>query len=131
MAMHQVFVYGTLKKGQPNHYLMNDPSRGVARFISEGLTVQRFPLVIASRNHIPCVLNEEGSGNVELQPSSEIVTVHGYIIHDFLPELLHLPFHSKYDAFGDHGLDYVLPKDSVVNNSSFAEIKMNFNKELL
>ena len=44
-----VFVYGTLKKGQPNHHWLSDSENGFQRFISAAKTEVKFPLVIASR----------------------------------------------------------------------------------
>ena len=44
-----VFVYGTLKRGQPNHHWLSSAENGFQRFLGEGATVKQFPLVIASR----------------------------------------------------------------------------------
>lgn len=44
-----VFVYGTLKRGQPNHHWLSSAENGFQRFLGEGATVTQFPLVIASR----------------------------------------------------------------------------------
>ena len=44
-----VFVYGTLKRGQPNHHWLSSAENGYQRFLGEGATVTQFPLVIASR----------------------------------------------------------------------------------
>lgn len=42
----KVFVYGTLKRGQPNYHLLADVENGVAKFISEGQTSRKYPLVV-------------------------------------------------------------------------------------
>ena len=42
----KVFVYGTLKKGFANHYLMQDGLHGVARFLTKGQTKEAYPLVV-------------------------------------------------------------------------------------
>lgn len=47
--MIKVFVYGTLKRGGPNHKLMTDPENGVAKFIAEGQTSRKYPLVIGKK----------------------------------------------------------------------------------
>ena len=62
----KVFVYGTLKKGQPNHYLMidNPEKNGIARFYAQALSVNKYPLVVASHAHIPCMLDVKGQGHV-------------------------------------------------------------------
>ena len=44
-----VFVYGTLKTGQPNHHLMMTEETGKAELVAPAVTGQRLPLVIASR----------------------------------------------------------------------------------
>nr|XP_018905354.1 PREDICTED: putative gamma-glutamylcyclotransferase CG2811 isoform X2 [Bemisia tabaci] len=59
----KVFVYGTLKRNLPNHELLLDKVRGKATFIGEGHTVDKFPLVVASKYHIPCLLFCRNVGN--------------------------------------------------------------------
>lgn len=61
--MHQIFVYGTLKKGQPNHYRMFDNSNGKAEFLATACTTQKYPLVIATQHNIPFLLNIPGNGH--------------------------------------------------------------------
>ena len=75
-SFHQ-FVYGTLKVGQPNHMLLTDPGEykaiafvlskglvscldnGRAEFVVKARTLDKFPLVIASKvgksgaSHVP------------------------------------------------------------------------------
>lgn len=60
--MPLVFVYGTLKQGQPNHHRLLDAANGEAEFVSWAVTVQRFPLVIATEHNIPFLLNVPGDG---------------------------------------------------------------------
>ncbi|XP_024150049.1 gamma-glutamylaminecyclotransferase C [Oryzias melastigma] len=60
--MTRVFVYGTLKRGQPNHYRMFDSTNGKAEFLATALTTQRYPLVIATKYNIPFLLNLPGQG---------------------------------------------------------------------
>ncbi|PRD27527.1 UNVERIFIED_CONTAM: Ggact [Trichonephila clavipes] len=57
-----VFVYGTLKRNEPNYDLVADPSKGKALFEGMARTVQKYPLVIASRYNIPYLLYREGVG---------------------------------------------------------------------
>lgn len=64
--MIRVFVYGTLKRGQPNHHLIESVVNGKALFIGEGKTVVKYPLIIASRCNIPFLLPVEGTGEVSL-----------------------------------------------------------------
>ena len=64
--MHRIFVYGTLKRGQPNYYLIENSSNGVAKYVGEGRTVAKWPLVVYTRYTIPYMLNIPGSGNVSI-----------------------------------------------------------------
>ncbi len=60
--MARVFVYGTLKKGQPNYFRMLDPVNGQAEFLARARTVDPYPLVIATEYNIPFLLNVPGTG---------------------------------------------------------------------
>ena len=44
-----VCVYGTLKRGEPNHHWLSSPENGFQQFQGQAMTVNMFPLVIASR----------------------------------------------------------------------------------
>lgn len=59
-----MFVYGTLKRGEPNHHWMTNPDNGVAWFVGVGKTAVKYPLVIASRYNVPFLLDVPGTGNV-------------------------------------------------------------------
>ncbi|XP_061571630.1 gamma-glutamylaminecyclotransferase-like [Cololabis saira] len=61
--MARVFVYGTLKKGQPNYFRMFDINNGKAEFIASAFTKHKFPLVIAGKYNIPFLLNLPGQGH--------------------------------------------------------------------
>ena len=41
-----IFVYGTLKRGERNFYVLQDKQNGSAKFQSEGNTKEKFPLVV-------------------------------------------------------------------------------------
>ncbi|KAF4119109.1 gamma-glutamylaminecyclotransferase C [Onychostoma macrolepis] len=60
--MARVFVYGTLKKGQPNYFRMENTSNGQAVFLARARTVEPYPLVIATKHNIPFLLNVPGTG---------------------------------------------------------------------
>jgi gamma-glutamylaminecyclotransferase len=59
-----VLIYGTLKRGQPSHEIVNDESSGKSRFVGKAQTLAKWPLVIASKYNIPFLLLKEGTGNV-------------------------------------------------------------------
>lgn len=59
--MHKVFVYGTLKKGEPNHSWFSKEKSGNFRFIGEAKTVEKYPLIIATEFNIPFLLHSPGT----------------------------------------------------------------------
>ncbi|XP_029024327.1 gamma-glutamylaminecyclotransferase B-like isoform X2 [Betta splendens] len=61
--MTRVFVYGTLKKGQPNYFRMFNGTSGTAEFLGSALTIEKFPLVIAGKYNVPFLLNIPGQGH--------------------------------------------------------------------
>lgn len=61
--MTHIFVYGTLKRGQPNHYRMFDSSNGKTEFLATACTTQKYPLVIATQHNIPFLLKIPGNGH--------------------------------------------------------------------
>ena len=54
---HFVFLYGTLKRGQPNHEHLINPENGEARFICKARTYEKMPLVLEPTMNIPYLLN--------------------------------------------------------------------------
>uniref|UniRef100_A0A4W6DHR1 Gamma-glutamylaminecyclotransferase n=2 Tax=Lates calcarifer TaxID=8187 RepID=A0A4W6DHR1_LATCA len=61
--MARVFVYGTLKKGQPNYFRMFDGTNGKAEFLASAFTTDKYPLVIAGKYNIPFLLKIPGQGH--------------------------------------------------------------------
>lgn len=59
----KVFVYGTLKRGEPNHHWLTEAEKGFSRFLTEATTLTKFPLVIGTRYNIPFLLNKPNTGN--------------------------------------------------------------------
>ncbi|RXN29883.1 gamma-glutamylaminecyclotransferase B-like protein [Labeo rohita] len=152
--MVDVFVYGTLKKDQPNYFRMNNTANGQADFLARARTVEPYPLVIATKYNIPFLLNMpgtgqrvygeiyrvdqkmlefldkfegcperyqrtevqlevqdgDGEGENTLKPGS-IVEAFVYSKNTYEPEWLQTPTYESYDAYGDHGLTYVIPED--------------------
>lgn len=60
--MTHVFIYGTLKKGQPNYHNMLDTTKGSAKYLGQARTMDKYPLVIAGKYNIPFLLNVPGEG---------------------------------------------------------------------
>ena len=52
-----VFVYGTLKTGEPNHHWLKD-ARGRSSFLGPGLTLDTWPLVVVTEYNIPMLLGK-------------------------------------------------------------------------
>lgn len=57
--MQPVFVYGTLKRGFPNH----DSVLRDARYCGDYITTEAYPLVIGRQWFVPSLLPEPGSGH--------------------------------------------------------------------
>lgn len=62
-SLHRVFVYGTLKRGEPNYRHLKDTRNGYAKFLGLGRTTVAYPLVIASKYNIPFLLKKSNTGN--------------------------------------------------------------------
>ncbi|XP_050423493.1 gamma-glutamylaminecyclotransferase-like isoform X2 [Adelges cooleyi] len=62
--MEKVFVYGTLKRNQPNHDVLNDGKNGKATFLAEANTIQKYPLVISTKYNIPFLLHKASTGHL-------------------------------------------------------------------
>uniref|UniRef100_A0A8D1KCP5 Gamma-glutamylaminecyclotransferase n=1 Tax=Sus scrofa TaxID=9823 RepID=A0A8D1KCP5_PIG len=60
--MAHVFVYGTLKTGQPNHRVLLDGAHGRATLRGRARTLEPYPLVIAGEHNIPWLLQLPGHG---------------------------------------------------------------------
>lgn len=61
--LHRLFVYGTLKSGQPNHNILRDSTNGLAKYWCKATTTTKMPLVIGTRYNIPFLLNKPGVGS--------------------------------------------------------------------
>lgn len=57
---HKVFVYGSLKKGEPNHHWFFKDG-GLAKYVCDAKMVEKYPLVIATKFNIPFLLKHPGS----------------------------------------------------------------------
>ena len=59
-----MFVYGTLKRGQPNYPLLANPKNETAKLLGEAKLTKRYPLVVASSYSVPMLLLVENQGQV-------------------------------------------------------------------
>ena len=64
---HRIFVYGTLKTGEPNKWHLNEEQNGKAKLLAAAETVSKYPLVVATKFNIPFLLAAEGTGHVSRQ----------------------------------------------------------------
>ncbi|XP_065168374.1 putative gamma-glutamylcyclotransferase CG2811 isoform X2 [Atheta coriaria] len=60
---HKVFVYGTLKRGEPNHHWFTKDEGGAFKFLSEASTIEKYPLIIGTKYNIPFLLHKPGAGH--------------------------------------------------------------------
>ena len=44
--LFKVFVYGTLKRGEPNYQILSTAKNGFSQFLAEAETTTKYPLVI-------------------------------------------------------------------------------------
>lgn len=58
----KVFVYGTLKRNEPNHDWLTKPENGIGTFVDTGVTKSKYPLIIATKYNIPFILQSPGIG---------------------------------------------------------------------
>jgi len=65
ISIMYAFVYGTLKRNCPNHYVLTNPENGKANFVSEGRTVDLFPLIVTTEILVPFLLDKKGTGKVK------------------------------------------------------------------
>jgi len=55
---HKIFVYGTLKSGQPNHHWLQNPENGHQKLLpGKFKTVQNFPMILDTPWNIPFLLD--------------------------------------------------------------------------
>lgn len=64
LKMQRVFVYGTLKKGQPNHHLISGGiDSGYCRVEGVGVTEAKYPLIVTTRYNAPFLLDAPNARN--------------------------------------------------------------------
>nr|XP_023030271.1 putative gamma-glutamylcyclotransferase CG2811 isoform X1 [Leptinotarsa decemlineata]XP_023030272.1 putative gamma-glutamylcyclotransferase CG2811 isoform X1 [Leptinotarsa decemlineata] len=78
-TVHKVFVYGTLKKGEPNHFWFSKSSEGFCKYLCDAKTKEKFPLIIATEYNIPFLLHSPGNG---YQVKGEVYEVDDKVMAD-------------------------------------------------
>lgn len=96
-----VFVYGTLKNGEPNHSWLKNVENGVGEFVCNGTTDTKFPLIIATKYNIPFLLNVPETGH---NINGEIYSVNEKMLHK-LDELEDYPQLYDRNTFKVNGID--------------------------
>lgn len=61
--LSNVFVYGTLKNGGINHSVLSSESNGFAKYVCNGITAVKFPLIVGTRRNVPFLLNAPDTGH--------------------------------------------------------------------
>ncbi|XP_077563643.1 gamma-glutamylaminecyclotransferase-like isoform X1 [Haemaphysalis longicornis] len=124
-AAHYVFVYGTLKTGEPNYAVMTDPANGSATLIGTAKTVKKWPLVIGSSYNIPYLLYCEGKGH---NVSGEV-----YRIDDkMLAKLDDFESHPKYYVRTEEDVELDQPNGSNKKQlKAWAYFLRNYREEML
>ncbi|CAG9838336.1 unnamed protein product [Diabrotica balteata] len=62
MNLHKIFVYGTLKRNEPNHSWFAKNAEGYYKYIGDAKTVEKLPLIIATKYNVPFILKSPGNG---------------------------------------------------------------------
>jgi len=106
-----MFIYGTLKKGQPNHVHFEDKSLGSASYLCQATSEVAYPLIIATKFNLPFLLFAPGHGH---KIEGEI-----YEVDDKLMEWM--------DEFEGHPTVYERCKVQVIAERSIAENDSNTN----
>ncbi|XP_052742835.1 putative gamma-glutamylcyclotransferase CG2811 isoform X2 [Bicyclus anynana] len=105
---HKVFVYGTLKRNEPNHHWLTNPDHGSGKFLAEGTTKSKYPLIIGTKYNIPFLLHSPGDGH---HVRGEVYEVDDTML-------------SKLDILEDHPNYYVREIDDIV-------IKLDSHEEIV
>jgi gamma-glutamylaminecyclotransferase len=62
--MERVFVYGTLKRGEPNEHVMQNTDSGRSLFVGHAQMLMPHPLIVSTKFNIPFLLKDPGRGEV-------------------------------------------------------------------
>ncbi|XP_007572510.1 gamma-glutamylaminecyclotransferase C-like isoform X2 [Poecilia latipinna] len=126
--MHRVFVYGSLKRGQPNYPYMTDRSNGKAEFLGKRVHGEIYKVdekmlkyldwfekvpTMYQRTAVELevkMVDKMADKEEKLSPGS-IMEAFVYSTTTYEPDWPSLPTYDNYDCNGDHGLKFVLRED--------------------
>jgi len=97
MTLSNVFVYGTLKRLQPNYHHLLNKTLGEATFLGEFKTSSAWPLFISTKANLPCLIPIENKG---MQIKGEVFQVDEKML-------------SFLDEFEGHPVNYIRQTISV------------------
>ncbi|XP_045481657.1 putative gamma-glutamylcyclotransferase CG2811 isoform X2 [Harmonia axyridis] len=118
---HKVFVYGTLKTGEPNHHVFKGNMEGRYKLLCDAATVEKYPLIIGTKYNIPFLLQEPGTGH---NVKGELYEVDDKVL-TVLDELEDHP-----NFYVREEVDVISSKDSNIHKAWIYFIK-NFQRRLL
>uniref|UniRef100_A0A1Y1K5K6 Gamma-glutamylcyclotransferase family protein n=1 Tax=Photinus pyralis TaxID=7054 RepID=A0A1Y1K5K6_PHOPY len=95
-SRHYVFVYGTLKTNEPNHHWFYKNEAGHSNFICNAQTIEKYPLIIATRYNVPFLLHSAGVGHYV---KGEIYEVDDIILKDLDELEEHPTFYVREEHF--------------------------------
>ncbi|KAG8282234.1 hypothetical protein J6590_040466 [Homalodisca vitripennis] len=62
-GLHPVFIFGAMKRGEPMHHWLENPENGFCQFITKARTMEKFPMVIATKYNVPIVFYKPDVGH--------------------------------------------------------------------
>lgn len=132
MASNLVFVYGTLKSGQPNHYFLTDPKNGKSgQILGQFQTVEKFSMVTATKFNIPFLLSNTGSKNSQNDVQTESRQILGQVYSVDEKMLKNLDILENYPKFYNRRVISVTNTETGAILKALCYVLENFNSNLL
>ncbi|XP_030751538.1 putative gamma-glutamylcyclotransferase CG2811 isoform X2 [Sitophilus oryzae] len=122
-VLYKVFVYGTLKKGEPNHHWFSKSTDGYHKFLYNAQTKEKYPLIIGTRYNVPFILHSPGNGH---NARGEVYEVDNKVLSD----LDILEDHPNYYIREEYEVENIDTKSRKTEKVWIYMIKA-FRKELL
>ncbi|XP_077284226.1 putative gamma-glutamylcyclotransferase CG2811 isoform X2 [Arctopsyche grandis] len=126
--MHRVFVYGTLKTGEPNHHWLTSKNNGYSKFLGNAHTIEKYPLIIATKYNIPFLLYSPGNGDIikgEVYEVDEAMLANLDVLEDhpnyYIRDLYTVNLDSNQDANGECWIYFLKTFDEeLLNKAKFS-----------